>query len=200
MPLGCAADRFPAAGGQTGRMRRIGFRRRHPAPILLSRYLDDDLDRNERRSLEDHLLRCARCRRLLESLAYTIRSIAALPPLEAPGLAEGIIAELRAADAPASDPERRPRGATGSVRRLRPAPGRAAAAARQWLTAPRLRLTIPLALLVGVILSLVNQGGMILSGKIDLEMCAICGLNFVLPFLALNLALVAAARVKLRRR
>ena len=61
---------------------------------------------------------------------------------------------------------------------------------RAWL-----RVTVPIALVLGVALSLVNQAGMLLSGEIDLRMCAICGLDFLLPFAALNLVLAIAASI-----
>jgi anti-sigma factor RsiW len=180
-------------------MRRLPLRRRrHPAPTDLSRYLDGELRREERRLLEDHLLRCERCRALLKSLAQTLQALTSLPRPEAPGLAEGIIAELRAGAAPAPAVHAAP---SSSLRR---AGNRVRARVRlavpaKWLGA-RLRLTVPLALLVGAVLTMVNQGGMLFAGRIDLRMCAICGLNFVLPFLALNLALFFTARTRIGRR
>jgi hypothetical protein len=56
-----------------------------------------------------------------------------------------------------------------------------------------MRVTFPIAIVLGVALSLVNQGGMLLSGDIDLRMCVICALNFLLPLAALNLLLLAVA-------
>jgi hypothetical protein len=64
---------------------------------------------------------------------------------------------------------------------------------RSCLRRPRLRITVPIALLAGVAVSLVNHGGMLLSGHIDAQMCAICGLDFLVPFAALNVALLAPA-------
>jgi hypothetical protein len=58
--------------------------------------------------------------------------------------------------------------------------------------AGRLRLTLPIALLVGAAITLLNQSQMIFAGRIDLEMCAVCALNFVIPFLALNAGLLLA--------
>ena len=174
-------------------------RRRHPAPTELSRYLDGELRRDERQRLEDHLLRCEGCRALLKSLAETVQALASLPRLEAPGLAEGIIAELRAgaASAPAVDdaPSSALRRAWSRVRERA-----GVAVPAKWHGAARLRLTVPLAFLVGALLTVVNQGGMLFAGRIDLRMCAICGLNFVLPFLALNLALFFTARTRIGRR
>jgi hypothetical protein len=79
---------------------------------------------------------------------------------------------------------RRPAGAAASFR----------AAIRYCLQRSQLRLTVPTGLLVGAALTLVNQGGMLLHGGIDVGMCAICSLDFLLPFVALNVALVAASR------
>jgi hypothetical protein len=61
---------------------------------------------------------------------------------------------------------------------------------RTWLWA-----TIPIAFVLGVVLSLVNQGDMLLSGEVNLRMCAACALDFLLPFFALNVALAIAANV-----
>jgi putative zinc finger protein len=173
--------------------------RRHPRQAQLSRYLDGELRGDERERLEDHLLRCERCRRLLASLASSLRALASLPQPEAPGLAEGIIAEIRAADA--RSPALGAASAashSGALPHVRPS--LRLAAPRSLLRAARPRLTVPLALLVGTILTLINQGGMLFAGRIDLRMCATCGLNFVVPFLALSLALIAAERLGGHRR
>jgi hypothetical protein len=67
----------------------------------------------------------------------------------------------------------------------------AARAALRWCLRPRqLRLTVPIALVTGVVLSLVNMGGMLMHGKIDLGVCVSCGIDFLVPFLALNLGLL----------
>jgi hypothetical protein len=50
---------------------------------------------------------------------------------------------------------------------------------------------------VGVALTF---GIMLLDGQTDVGMCTLYGLNFVLPFVALNILLVAAGRISLRRR
>jgi hypothetical protein len=59
----------------------------------------------------------------------------------------------------------------------------------------RLRLTLPIALVAGVVLSIINQGGMLFDGRIDFGMCAICAANFVVPFVALNAALLIVLRI-----
>jgi hypothetical protein len=53
---------------------------------------------------------------------------------------------------------------------------------------------------VGIALSLINKGYMIFSGNVDAEMCAVCALDFVIPFVALNAGLVLATRIAGRRR
>jgi hypothetical protein len=118
-------------------------------------------------------VRCTSCRRVLRSLTETVRSLGSLSQANPPGLADATIAALRAAN--------------GS----RPA---------RWSGHFSPRVTVPIAFLLGVVLSLVNQGGMLLAGQIDLRMCAICGLNFVLPLLGLNIALLAVGQLAEWRR
>jgi hypothetical protein len=63
----------------------------------------------------------------------------------------------------------------------------------------QLRLTLPLAIAVGVALSLLNQYDMIFGGRSSpLEVCVMCAPNFVIPFLALNVVLLVA-RLSRRR-
>lgn len=69
------------------------------------------------------------------------------------------------------------------------------AALRSCLQRSQLRFTVPIGLILGVLLSAVNQGAMLVEGHIDLGMCAICALDFLLPFVAMNAALVMAALV-----
>jgi hypothetical protein len=64
----------------------------------------------------------------------------------------------------------------------------------------QLAVTIPLALLVGLVLSLVNQGGMLFNGQIDVGMCVMCATDFLVPFLALNVLLVAVVLWPARER
>ena len=151
-------------------------RRGHPDPVVLSRYLDDELPDREREELEGHLLECTGCRRLLASLARTIRALGSLAEPVATARAEAIIAALPATPGP-------------------PAASWPRAAARFCLQRTQLRFTAPIAVLVGTALSLLNQGGMLLSGRIDVAMCVVCGLDYLLPFLAVNVALLTAARM-----
>ena len=111
-------------------------------------------------------------------------------------LAEGIITALRTSGSSEAAPKAAVIGPQlGVLRSPRPLVARSLAFVRDCLGRSRLRLTVPIAFVVGAILSLVNQGGMLLTGQIDLRMCAICGLDFLLPFVALNILLVAAANL-----
>ena len=64
----------------------------------------------------------------------------------------------------------------------------------------QLRLTVPIALVAGVVLSMVNMGGMLMHGRIDLGVCVSCAIDFLVPFLALNLAMLLLLWVPRRRR
>jgi anti-sigma factor RsiW len=168
--------------GVRGWLRRIGRRAGHPAPLALSRYLDGELTARDRRAVEAHVRECGGCRRLLRSLSRTVRVLGSLGAGAPAGQSEAIIAALSAE----ARPQRR-------QFRWRPV-------LRYCLGRAQLRFTVPIALLVGAVLSLVNQGGMLLAGELDPAMCAICALNFVLPFIAMNVVLVGAARAAWRRR
>jgi hypothetical protein len=128
---------------------------------------------------------------MLRSLAHTVRALGSMPSPPSAGLVETIISALRTREgreaAPtflrAVRPGRRgrrwiPRGLILSRVALR----------RTWL-----RVALPIGLLLGVVLSLVNQGGMLLSGRIDVRMCVICGLDFLVPLAALSVVLLAVA-------
>lgn len=54
-----------------------------------------------------------------------------------------------------------------------------------------LRRTLGIALVVGVVLTIVNQGDVILSGDATAMTWVKCGLNFVVPFLVSNLGLLS---------
>jgi predicted anti-sigma-YlaC factor YlaD len=185
--------------------------RRHPRPELVSRYIDDELDLRDRVALAAHLRDCARCRELLESLADMVKALGTIRTDPTPGRADTIVAALRR-ERPAQNGARPALIARGTAalsvlptaasgrERLAGRSNRAWAAVRFCLRRAQLRVTVPLAVLIGVALSLVNQGGMLLHGRVDFAMCAMCGANFLLPFAGLNIALVMLYRLPRRRR
>jgi hypothetical protein len=184
---------------------RVPVPRRHPAARLFSEYLDGDLDTRAHRALEAHVRDCGRCRARLGSLTVTVRALGSLETESPPGLADSVIAALRTEPPPEPADRRRPVGTAGlAALSLVPGSSRptrgdealerwppAARAALRWCLRPRqLRLTVPIALVTGVVLSLVNMGGMLVHGRIDLGVCVSCALDFLVPFLALNLGLL----------
>jgi anti-sigma factor RsiW len=187
------------------RLRNVSFPRRHPRSSLLSRYLEDDLDARSRHTLESHLGDCPRCRRELASIASTLRALGWLEDHPPSGLSDSIIAALRTETPPAVPVGKRSQAAAGvsaltlvadsgevpaGGRTLKRWPTEIRSALRWCLQPPRLSLTIPIALAAGVVLSLVNMGGMLMHGRIDLGVCVSCAVDFLVPFLALNLGLL----------
>ena len=198
----------------TERMRNGSFRRRHPRSIVFSQYLEGDLDARRRSAFEAHLGDCRRCRRELASLEDTLGGLSSLEQRAPDGLADSIVAALRAeAPHPAASSKKLEAGAgapalalvTGSTRtsgggRFRRGWPREARSALRWcLQRPQLVLTLPIALGTGVVLSMVNMGGMLMHGKIDLGVCVSCAIDFLVPFLALNLGLLMLLWVPRRR-
>jgi hypothetical protein len=57
-----------------------------------------------------------------------------------------------------------------------------------------LRRTLSIALVVGVVLTAINQGGVISSGHATTATWIRCVLNFVVPFLVSNAGLLSARR------
>jgi anti-sigma factor RsiW len=202
------------------RLDSLPLRWRHAGTETLSRYLEGDLSQRRRAALESHLRTCPDCRSRLESLASTVTALGTLRSEVTPGLVDSVIAAIRA-ESPTPDLTRarsspRRSGPALTVvsgsradslepaiarRRACPAARRAARSLLDYcLRRPQLRVTLPLALVVGVALSLINQGDMIFSGRVDVGMCAVCALNFVIPFIALNVGLLLATRVAVLRR
>jgi hypothetical protein len=62
------------------------------------------------------------------------------------------------------------------------------------LQRPNLRRTTRIALVVGAVLTAINQGGVIASGHVTPATWARCALNFVVPFLVSNAGLLGARR------
>ncbi len=59
-----------------------------------------------------------------------------------------------------------------------------------------LRRTLRIALVVGVVLTAINQLDVILSGDAAASTWIKCGLNFVVPFVVSNLGLLSGRRTK----
>jgi hypothetical protein len=57
-----------------------------------------------------------------------------------------------------------------------------------------LRRTLRIALVVGVVLTLINQGGVITARHATTATWVRCGLNFVVPFLVSNAGLLSGRR------
>jgi len=198
------------------RLDRLSMRWGHARTRTLSRHLDGELSDRERRALEAHLGDCVRCRALWQSLSSTIRALGSLQTPTRPGVAGSVIAAVRASTPSQTGAAARPQASpsltvvrdavsvanglpTGGPESQASGPGVARALMGYCLRRPQLRLTLPLGLLVGIALSLINKGYMIFNGRVDLEMCAICGLDFVIPFVALNVGLLLAAHLARRR-
>jgi len=203
------------------RLERFTVRWGHARARTLSRYLEGDLGQSERLSLEAHLRDCPDCREHLKSLTSTLEALRSMRPSARPDLADSIIAALRAkAPARESEPGLSVKRVGSPVLTLVSNQGpdgieRASVGPARWagwrrmpqallgycLRRPQLRLTLPLALLAGVALSVINQGSMIFGGRAKvLEVCVQCAPNFVIPFVALNVGLLLAARAARRRR
>jgi hypothetical protein len=205
----------PDRGTLIVRLRNLQLTRRHPRRKALSQYLDGELDQGERRSLEAHVRACDQCSRLLASLQHTVDALGSTahdPPVN---LADSIIATLRA-EGPVHSPTAEGAGdgvrlppltiihGTGQRpqrnghRRRWQEEGRTAL--RYCLGRSQLRLTLPITILAGIVLTLVNMGGTLFRGSIDLGVCAMCAADFLVPFIALNLALLILLRASRGRR
>ncbi len=57
-----------------------------------------------------------------------------------------------------------------------------------------LRRTVRIALVVGVLLTVINQSGVIAAGDTTTVTWVRCGLNFVVPFLVSNTGLLSGRR------
>jgi hypothetical protein len=173
--------------------------RGHPPALVLSQYLEDDLEVTTRRRIEAHLLDCAHCRRVLASLTDTVQALGSISKSAPAGLADSIVAALRAERASPETTGIRSRGADiAPAFRGHPddhshAAGVLRTALHHCGSGPQLRLTLPITIVAGVVLSMVNMGGMLIHGRIDLGVCLMCASNFLVPFVALNLALLLLA-------
>jgi len=185
---------------------RLHIVRGHPKPLVLSRYLDGDLDAARGRALEDHIRGCEQCERVLDSLRATVAALGALPQPSSPAIADSVISALRADGRPiigaggvADGPGLSVVGSTSELATAARLRGQLRGALQFCCGRRQLAVTVPLALVVGVVLSLVNQGGMLLQGQFDVGMCVMCATDVLVPFLAVNTALVAIVLRSARR-
>ena len=73
----------------------------------------------------------------------------------------------------------------------------AAREALAYCTRPaHLRRTLRIALLVGIVLTLINQGGVLFAGHATALTWVRCALNFVVPFIVSNLGLLSGRHVR----
>jgi len=97
---------------------------------------------------------------------------------------------------PVTSPTRQP--ATSATSPSQSAPrgrGRAALDACAFCLERRnLRRTVSIAIVVGIILTLINQGSVIAAGHATAATWARCALNFIVPFLVSNAGLLSARR------
>ena len=158
----------------------------------MSRYLDSELAVAQCGAVERHVSDCGSCRQEMRSLSHTLRGLDALHERAPAGLADTVIAAVWAATSPPLTVVRR-----GDSRALEPGAWRARlrSATRYCLQRSQLRLTVPVGLVIGAVLSVVNQGAMLFEGNIDVGMCAVCALDFLLPFFAMNIVVLMAARL-----
>lgn len=152
------------------------------ASTRLCAYRDASLPDGEARRVHDHLARCVECRGSLAELTAMATHLRASDAPVPEGLAERVIAHLDAESAAA---------------RLRVIsseadddPSRAALAWR--VTCRHLRRTLPLAFVIGLLITLLKDVGALLAEGLTLETCTICGANFVVAFVVLNLGLLLA--------
>jgi hypothetical protein len=67
-------------------------------------------------------------------------------------------------------------------------------AARLWFAPSTLRKTVKIALIVGTLLSAINQGSVILGGDATLATWIRIGLNYLVPFCVSSIGFLAATR------
>ena len=97
---------------------------------------------------------------------------------------------------PATSPTREPETSATSPSQSAPrGRGRVALDACAFCLERRnLRRTVSIAIVVGIILTLINQGSVIAAGHATAATWARCALNFIVPFLVSNAGLLSARR------
>lgn len=68
-------------------------------------------------------------------------------------------------------------------------------AARLFLAGVTARAAAPIAVVVGTILSAVNEGGALLAGRLDAALAVKVAVNYVVPFVVASLGYLTAGRV-----
>jgi len=151
----------------------------------LCAYRDGVLPEGAAHRLCDHLARCEDCRGALAELTALASRLRAFNAPAPDGLAERVIAYLDAESAAARLSIVSPAGDDLPSR-----PGAATVALR--VARAHLRRTLPLALLIGVLITVIKDLGALLADGLTLETCTVCGANFVAAFVVLNIGLLLA--------
>ncbi len=146
-------------------------------------YRDAALPDGEARRVRDHLARCAACRESLAELTAMAGHLRASNAPAPAGLADRVIAYLDAEST----------AARLSVVTPASVAGRGGRSALAWQVArEHLWRTLPLAFVIGLLITLVKDLGALLAEGLTLETCTICGANFVVAFVVLNAGLLLA--------
>ena len=150
----------------------------------LCAYRDGVLTEGETDRLRDHLARCQDCRASLAELTALARLRSFGAPA-AEGLADRVIAYL---DAESEAARLSVVSAVGDELPAR----RGAATVAVRIARAHLRRTLPLAFLIGVLITVIKDLGALLAEGLTLETCTVCGANFVAAFVVLNVGLLLA--------
>jgi hypothetical protein len=98
-------------------------------------------------------------------------------------------------DPPGRRPAMQPQAMPASAGGRRPPWSKPADAARLFLRGITVRPCVPVALVVGCVLSAINEGAVVVTGRAGSLTWVQIGLNFVVPFLVSSYGYLAAARV-----
>lgn len=148
----------------------------------LSDHLEGELRGPARLRVARHLDRCPECGALFRSLARTVHGLRALGPR--PSTSSSLAAIIgRIADEPSRGAERIDREERGLRWAL-----------AVCLQPASLRRTVRIALVVGVVLTAVNQWDVLAGGRFTWLTAAKIAANFLVPFVVSNLGLVSGAR------
>ncbi len=158
----------------------------------LCAYRDGILTEGEADRLRDHLARCEDCRTSLAEMRALASRLRSFDAPAADGLAGRVIAYLDAESEAARLSVVSPRDELPSQ------PGAATVAVR--IARAHLRRTLPLAFLIGVLITVIKDLGALLAEGLTFETCTVCGANFVAAFVVLNLGLLLALPQRRRAR